>query len=124
MSLYIAYQNIGVPSEVLILNPSTSYFSLICVKRSLSEEALNYQSYQTENSVFPIFSFTAGPGSEICTNGTAKLTKAFLQISQPQTILIIYKVWIAATTLVVVLNAAIILPALSLASIHLHFPRS
>jgi len=39
---------------------------------------LNYQSYQTENSVFPIFYLTAGPGSEICINGTAKLTNAFL----------------------------------------------
>ena len=79
--------------------------------------ALNYQSYHTENYVFPIFYFTAGPGSLICTKGTARLTKAFLQTCEPETSFIIYKVWMAATTLVVVLNAAMILPAFSLASI-------
>ena len=107
-----------------MLNPSISYFYLIWFSKSFSEAALNYQSYQTENSVFPIFSLAAGPGYVICIIGTAKFTKAFLQTYEPITILIIYIVWIAATTLVVVLKAAIILPALSLASIHLHCPRS
>ena len=39
---------------------------------------------------------------------------------EPTTNFNIYMVWIAATTDVVVLNAAIILPAFSFASIHLH----
>lgn len=120
LSLYIVYQNIGVPYDVLMLKPSTSYFYLICVSKSRSDDALNSQSYQTENSEFPIFYLTAGPGYEIWINGTARFTNAFLHISQPVTILMISKVWIADTTLVVVLNAAIILPAFSLASIHLH----
>ncbi len=120
LSLYMAYQKIGVPYDVLILKPSISYFYRIWVSKSLRDDALNNQSYHTENSVFPIFYFTAGPGSVIWTKGTAKFTKAFLQIVDPATILIIYKVWMAATTLVVVLNAAMILPAFNLASIHLH----
>lgn len=123
-SLYIAYQKIGVPYDVLILNPSISYFYLSWVNKSCKLAALNYQSYHTENYVFPIFYFVAGPGSLIWINGTAKLTNAFLHTYDPVTIFKIYKVWIAATTLVVVLNAAIILPALSLASIHLHSPKS
>lgn len=75
----MAYQKIGVPSAVLMLNPWISYLSSICLSKSLRDDALNYQSYQTENSVFPIFDLGAGPGSVIWTKGTAKLTKAFLQ---------------------------------------------
>ena len=85
LSLYMAYQKIGVPSDVLMLNPSISYFYLICVNKSLRDAALNYQSSHTENYVFPIFYFEAGPGSVIWTNGTAKLTKAFLQTCEPVT---------------------------------------
>lgn len=124
MSLYIASQKIGVPSDVLMLKPSISYFYFIWVSKSFRDAALNIQSYHTENSVFPIFSFTAGPGSLIWIKGTAKFTKAFRQTSDPITNFIIYSVWMAATTLVVVLKAAIILPAFSLASIHWHSPRS
>lgn len=70
--------------------------------------------------VLPMGYFTAGPGSEIWISGTARLVKAFRQISPPVANLMIYRVCKAAITLVVVLRAAIILPAFSLASIQVH----
>ena len=76
---------------------------------------LNYQISQTVNSVYAILCLGTYPGSEIWIKGTAKLTKALLHCYDPTTNFIIYRVCKAATTDVVVLNAAIIFPAFSLA---------
>ena len=120
LSLYIAYQNIGFPSIVLMLYPSTSYLALIWPSKSFSVSHLNSHKSHTVNSVFPILCLGAYPGSDIWTRGRAKFTKAFLHSFDPTTYFIISIVCRAATTEVVVLRAAMILPALSLASIQVH----
>lgn len=68
-----------------------------------------------ENSALPILCFKAGPGSDIWMRGTARLMNPLRQLGQSTANLMISMVCRAATTLVVVLKAAMILPALSLA---------
>ena len=78
-------------------------------------------SSHTVNVVLPTSYLGGGPGSVICTIGTARLANPFLQIVQPEASFIIYRVCRAATALVVVLRAAKILPAFNFASIQVHY---